>query len=282
MEKPTVNRLNFDGASGHYGPSAEDNTAIDGIVADLESGELLVESDGVMPYRCIDDRYDIMDRNGPRAAGGTLSIFAGDDLTNRHYTSEDTSVVGGYRNAAASIADKGFKIGAHSGPCDDPLGSGCAASDSLAGIYGTITSYPDVVKKYAEIVLGDGGVSEDIEQMIINNARQRVVFSNGKSILDAMRDTPGAELEDFHGPHFVTLSVINWRDGTTVSKSKIIEKYGDNVGTFCVDAWALVEAASQAATTPEAIRRMLVGLIYFNIAGLLALARDGSPLVIVK
>lgn len=274
--------LLLEGAEGVIEPD-NSKVRLDDFISDLSRGKFFSKTIDDIPYRCMDSRPSGGGRVGPMTSGGSLSLFVADDLTSRQFTASDSSVAEGLKLVMQDLKLQGLPFGGHVDDTHDGyMAGGCSTADKLPTIYNLISRKPDLVKKYVEIILGDGAVRPDVEQRILHNVNQRTRFSSGSEIVDAMRSVDGSQVETLQGQTNAVVATVNWRDGETLDKLAIVGEYGDEYQAFNVDAWSLVKIAERLGRNPQEIGALIVALVYVNVATALAIAGPSMKLVIVK
>lgn len=282
MDQDLQQILLFDGAEGVVEPGPDQFAAADNLARELSSGKYYISTIDDMPYRCMEGRPSDSTANGPMGAGATVGIYLADELTVREFTSSDISIEGGFKNVIDDLRGQKLPAGAHSDDTADGVSNcGCGVLDNLPRVYDMITRKSTIVKKYVEMILGEGVVSSELEQRILRNASQRTRFSSGVEIYSVIKDVDGAYNETQHGDSSEAVVAFNWRDGQTLSKLAVTEAYGD-LQVFNIDVWAIIKACEKASKDPKNIGPMIIGMMYINVAAAMLLAGLNTRLVVVK
>ncbi|MDB5176522.1 MAG: hypothetical protein JWN75_190 [Candidatus Saccharibacteria bacterium] len=270
-------------AEGAIEATDEQQTRLDEFTQRVTSGEFHREAAGDIPYKCIDGRSCINATAGPNAAGGTESLFVADDLTVKRFASDDDSVTGGMQNIVATLHTASLPIGGHSDTGHtDPTASGCGANDKLPKIYEMIARKADVVRGFAEIILGDGSVDDQTHALIIENAQKRTDFVPGHDVLELLKRVDNAKVEQLEGMHKEVVAAINLRSGTTLDRKQLALEFGPDYQAFNVDAWSFQKAAEAISDTTEETRQKVIAMTYYNIATALVLCGRNMRVVVVK
>jgi hypothetical protein len=271
-------------AEGTIEATAEQQERLDEFTQRVASGEFHIETAGDIPCKCIDGRSCPNATEGPNAAGGTESIFVADDLTTKRFAAADGTVASGMSNVVEVLQGENHAVGGHSDSknSEDLEKSGCGANDRLEDIYNMIGRKSGVIKDIAESILGEGSVNEDTEKLIVDNARERTQFSQGREVINVLQTAEEARLEELQGGHKEAVAAINLRHGTTLDRSAIEAEFGPDFQAFNVDAWSFQKAAEETSLTEEEVHQKVVAMTYYNIATALVLCGPSMRVVVVK
>lgn len=282
MQKEEVNYMLLDGAEGKIQTTeTQDVEVVDQLTNELGTGALHIETSKLIPCKCIDGRMCTQPTEGPNAAGGTETIFIGDDLTTKRFALDDSSVASGMRKLIENLQSKNLDVGGHSdNHHEDPNDSGCGANDRLPKIYDMIARKGDLIKQYAEAILGTS-IDDMTHRLIVENAAARNQFSTGKEILDVLNDM-NSDVEELEGAHKEVVAAINLRQNTTLSRQLLKEKYGEDYQAFNIDAWSLAAAAEAISSSEEEIQQKIIAMTYYNLATALVLCGPNMRVVIVR
>lgn len=277
--------LLLEGAEGKIQKTeTQDIEVVDELTEDIGAGAFNVETFKLLPCKCIDGRTCIHPTEGPNAAGGTETIFVADDLTTKRYAAADGSVAGSMKRLIEELQKDVKPVGGHSDnkPDKPEDASGCGANDKLPEIYDLMVRKADVIKDYAEKILGFAIDDETEHQLIIGNAKARTSFSSGKEVLETFKDNPGADHEELDGGHKEVVAAINFREGTSLSRELLAQKYGPDYQAFNVDAWSFQHAAEATSETADEVRKKVIAMTYYNVATALVLCGPEMRIVLVK
>ena len=260
----------------------QDTEVVNELTKDVSVGAFNYAITGTVPCKCIDGRLcSEHATEGANAAGGTETIFVGDDLTTKRFALEDGSVAAGMRKLIENLQSKGLEVGGHSdNRHENPSDSGCGANDRLPKIYDMITRKGDLIKNYAETIL-ETAIDEATHSLIIGNAGGRNDFSTGGEVLSVLNEM-NSSVEELEGTHKEVIAVINLRPGTTLSRQLLKEKYGEEYQVFNVDAWAFQAAAEATSESAEEAMQKVIAMTYYNLATALVLCGPNMRIVIVR
>jgi len=257
-------------AEGAIEAGPDQQERLNEVTARLQSGEFHNEAEGLIPVICIDGRWGGFHML-PNAAGGTETIFVGDDLTVRRYTSADGTTIGGYTNVMDRIIALGGQVGGHDDEHHSPEGSGCGANDKLPLIYDFMVRKGDAIRNVAG-ALGIQ-VTDQLHEKIIGNAEARTSFGSGADMLAALEAQDDEVIvEHLGGAHKEVIAVINTKEGTTLDRQALLDEFGEDYESFNIDVWAFENAArmiladdNDVADETE-VSEMVTAMVYYNLA----------------
>lgn len=271
-EKEMNNTLTLTEAEGTIQPPEGQEAQTARLVETVTGNEVYISIDeNGIPFVCIDGRAG-GHLVGPNSAGGSETLFVADDLTTKRFASEDGSTGTGYKNMLNVLKNAGYKIGGH----DDSHNqgntekSGCGANDRLPQIYDMIVRKSDAIRATAAKL----GVEVDdaTHELIVKNAAARAAFTPGADLLAELKEEGGDESVDkLVGDHNEAIVVINTRRGTTLSREKLAEGFGDQTQAFNVDVWAFENAAKVISADDDEARQKQIAMVYYNVATALVL-----------
>lgn len=254
----------LDIAEGAIEARIEQQERLDEVVERLASGEFHVAVEGTIPCKCIDGRHGA---NGlaPNAAGGSETLMVADDLTTKRFADESGTTLAHYRNVLDVLQGEGYLVGGHNDNHAHGEASGCGANDKLPLIYGFISRCGDEVRALTESL--GLTVSDDLHQMLVNNAGARTQFSAGAELLSALEEAAGPEsIDNLVDGHNEVAAVINMRPGTTLDREALAAEFGPDYQAFNVDAWSFAEAAQAISLSQEEADEKVVAMVYYNLA----------------
>lgn len=254
---------------------------VDRLTEDLVRGRFNVPTDKQLPCKCIDGRSCAHPTEGPNSSGGTETIFVADDLTTKRFAADGT-VAGGMGKLIDELQRAGLPVGGHSDNKPDKLAgaSGCGANDKLPQVYDIIARKPDLVRQYAETILGTE-VSDETHRLIVSNAGGRTEFSSGQEVLKTFEDS-GSDLEQLEGTHKEIVAVINMHEGTTLDRQQLTDEYGPEYQAFNVDAWSFKHAAKAISESDDEILQKIIAMTYYNVAVALVLCGPEMRIVVAN
>lgn len=258
-----------------------DQDTVDELTQDVVEGVFLVPTAKSIPCKCIDGRSCMNATEGPNAAGGTETIFVAQDLTRQSPAGPDETIVAGMQKLVQDLQSQNLPVGGHSDDHhEDPNDSGCGDNDRLPKIYDMIVRKADLIKQYAEAILGTV-INDETHKLIIRNAAARTDFSRGSEVLRVL-ESEGAQLETLEGSHNEVVAAINFRSGTTLDRTQVADKYGPSYQSFQVDAWSFQKAAEAISDTIDETQQRVVAMTYYNLATALVLCGPNMRVVVVK
>lgn len=216
--------------------------------------------------RCVDGRRPAGGMNplAPNAAGGTETLFVADDLTAKRFASVDDTTVGGYANVVAFLKTAGFAVGGHTDTHAAGDASGCGANDKLPLIYAYIAAHGEQLRSVAATF--GVAVSDATHEMIVSNAEMRTQFSKGAELLAILKEnTDQRFFDELAGDHQEVVAYLNTTPGTTLDRDALAREFSD-AQAFCVDVWAMADAARVIATSDEDAAQKVAAMAYYNLA----------------
>lgn len=254
-------------AEGKIEAGPEQQERLDEMTARLAAGEFHGEAKALIPVICIDGRFC---RHGdshmlPNAAGGTISIFVADDLTDKDYAGPDGTTVEGYKRIMQQIVAQGGLVGGHDDDGEHPEGSGCGANDRLPHIYAFLARKGGDIRTLAA-KLGVS-VSDTVFEKIVGNATARTQFSGGAEMLGALDAQDGeVVVERLGGAHKEVVAVINTKEGTTLDRKALLDEFGEDYEAFNVDVWSFQHAAELLTDNEEKQKELVAAMVFYNLA----------------
>lgn len=251
-------------AEGIIQAGAAQQVLLDDITERMARGEFHGPAEATIPVVCKDGRFGGFHML-PNAAGGSETLFVADDLTNKLYAGDDGTTLLGYKNVLDRVVEQGFQVGGHDDEIHEDGTSGCGANDRLPAIYDFITRKADTIRTMAGQLGID--VSDVLHAKIVGNAATRTEFSSGADMLAVLESHDDEVIvEHLEGQHQEVVAVINTKEGTTLDRRAISERYGDQYESFNVDVWAFMNAARLLSGNPEQQHELAVAMVYYNLA----------------
>ena len=280
----SIDVIQLKGAEGVLEPSGNE-TRLDELIQDVGEGKLFVATSGEVPYRCSDSRLsDSEQQPGPMSVAGTVGLAVSDDLTTRAFIADDTSIAGSLQNIINDFKGRNLPFGNHDddNPHEDGTSSGCITVDKLPIIYNLMIRKAPLVKSHVEFILGSGAVNAELEERILRNANQRTRFSTGQDIKDTFMRNPESKFARLTGQSKAVIMVVNWRDGLTLDKQAVLNKYGADYQVLNYDIWSCVKAAEKLGRNSQEMGAIIISLTYFNVASAMAIVGPGMKLIVAK
>ena len=222
--------------------------------------------------KCIDGRNCEGGLEGPNSAGGTLSLLVADDLTSQRFITTEEPIELGMQRLTTELIAQDQPVGVHADTHASGENSGCGANDKLPEIYAMMVKKAEHVRELTELILGKP-VPQDIHDMIMTRAAERVLFSPGSSVEAAVTDVAGEEAsETLEGRHQEIVAVINKIAGTTLDRDELELATVGEYQAFNVDAWAFEASARMISEhDDDMIDAKVIALTYYNLATALVL-----------
>lgn len=272
MEEEPVNLLTLELAEGTI--DAEHTPEVVKTAEAFVRGVWHDYTEGAIICKCIDGRNCVHSLKGPNSAGGSLSLLVADDLTTRRFISVNESTAAGMTNLATHLTEAGLPVGVHADTHAEGEKSGCGANDKLSPIYAMMVKNAEAIRGLAEAILGLP-IPQDIHNMIMGNATERVVFSTGIEVKEAAIAVASEKAsETLEGEHQEIVAVINKVVGTTLNRDEAEVATGGKYQAFNVDAWAFEASAKAIAADKDddmEVQAKIIALTYYNLATALVL-----------
>jgi len=257
---------------------AEGSIHAENVPAVVELAESIVRGEhhravsGDIICKCIDGRNCEQGLEGPNSAGGTLSMLVADDLTSQRFITTNEPIAVGMERLTKELDDQGQPIGVHTDESANGEKSGCGANDKLPEIYAMMVKKAEHIRELTELILGMP-VPDEIHDMIMARATERVLFSPGSKVASAVTEVAGEEsVETLEGSHKEIVAVINLVDGTTLDRDGLHAVTGGKYQAFNVDAWAFERSARVISESEDdMIDAKVIALTYYNLATALVL-----------
>lgn len=219
------------------------------FLSQLSSGAWLTATTKTLPFVCMDGRpTETGLPEGPRAAGGTISLWIGAILAGETTLPLD--------KFAEQLSQNGGPIGGHTGPTHAVDQAGCAAADHLSDILAVLTSTPTAVRE----MISSWGIDETVVDQEMLSIAQSFVPPSGMELLERLGKN--ANVVALNGPHREEAAVVNLRPGTSTSDA--------GRQAFHIDAWTFPRLGSP---------RYVGGVAAFNAAALLRLCSPDMPYI---
>lgn len=219
------------------------------FLSGLSSGAWLAATTETIPFVCMDGRpAETGLPEGPKAAGGTISLWIGATLAGETTLPLDIF--------AEHLSQNGTPVGGHTGPAHAVDQAGCAAADHLSDILAILTSNPIAVRK----MISSWGLDETVVDQEMLSIAQSFVCPSGMNLIEGIREN--GHLVTLIGPHREEAAVVNLRPGTSTSDA--------GRQTFHIDAWTFPRLGSP---------RYAAGVAAFNAAALLRLCSPNMPYI---
>lgn len=231
----------------------------------VASGEFHVLTEGKIAFGCIDGR-DTRDGIVPKpdSAGGSESLMVADDLTFKRFAGESGTTAEAFETIVGFAVENGYEVGGHTDEHASGVASGCGANDKLPLIYKFIAENSSYLFNVAE-TLGVP-VSEENAEMITSNAKARTQFSDGRELLDVLREHGDDKADILTGEHNEVAAVINTKEGTTLDRVALAKEFGTDYEAFNVDVWTFNEAAELITSDPDEIAASTLAMTVYNLA----------------
>jgi hypothetical protein len=261
--------------------------------------ETVVSDDSVWIATPRDDIGDCYDGRPPenettpmlcaKAAGGFETPVVGLALIGERLGSEICSAQ--VARLASEYIAAGHIIGGHTGEVhgDPAVDCGCGACDKLQAGLAYIAD-PAHTPALTE-TMKKMGVNVDTETLsdIVTRAAELAssgYADGGRRIVDALKKQGGeACAPKLGGDHLEAVVVINRVHGETLDRialrTVLQEKGLPNVQAFCLDMWAIRDAARNLAPSPDKIEAFVAAMVLHNLA-IAAVLCDGSLRVEVR
>jgi hypothetical protein len=278
-----VTFITLDGnGKGSIEAKADQFERLEEFTQEVGSGAYHIETDIRIPCGCIDGRCG--DKARTNAAGGTETLMVADDLTTKDFAIHgETTTAEQYEKIVRFLVDAGHPVGGHTAEDLHGAPSGCGANDKLPAIYEYMAQEGDVLRGIVESLGID--VSDEDHASIISHAATRSEFSDGAELLESLRKFGGKESVDtLEKDHKEVIAVINTRQGTTLNRAAVQEKYGDNYQAFNVDVWSFDEGARIISRTddPAVLHRKKIAMLYYNLATAGVLCGPGMRVTVLS
>lgn len=219
------------------------------FLSGLASGAWLTATTATIPFVCMDGRPSETGLpGGPRAAGGTVSLWIGAILAG-----ETTLPLDSF---AKQLSETGNPVGGHTGPTHAVDQAGCAAADHLSDILAVLTSKPSAVRA----MISAWGLDETVVDQEMLSIAQSFVVPSGVELVEPLREN--GSLVNLTGPHREEAVAVNLRAETSTSDT------GRQV--FHIDAWTFPQLGSS---------RYAGAVAAFNAAALLRLCSPNMPYI---
>lgn len=266
-----------DAAEGTIQAGPEQQERLESFTRRIAAGEFHGEAQALVPVICIDGRFGGFHML-PNAAGGSETVFVADDLTNKLYGGEDGTTLSGYANILDRIVEKGALVGGHDDDHHDEAGSGCGANDKLPAIYNFLSRKGGAIRDVATALGVD--VSDALHAKIVGNAESRDNFSNGAKMLDTLENHDEEVIvEHLGGAHKEVVAVVNTKEGRTLDRQKVLDKFGEDYEAFNVDVWSFQNAAELLTDNEEQQQELVAAMVYYNLATAHVLCGPGMRVV---
>lgn len=242
---------------------------------------------------CIDGRKGAPGKQPrPKAAGGTESIVVG--LALAGFCRDTETCVQQTARVAGNIIAHGHKVGGHTANVvhgDTAMNCGCGACDKLkaglqflaqrddAGRYANADNVRGIAQKLGVNI--DQSMSDEFARAASVLLAQGYADDGGRAIVDEIAKAGGPEaVDELQDEHLEVAVVFNRVTHETLDKEKLEQLVGPNVQAFCVDIWAMRQAAYDNAPNPADADRIYAAMIYHNVA-IAAVLCDASLRVVV-
>lgn len=222
--------------------------------------------------KCIDGRNCEAGLEGPNSAGGSLSLLIADDLTSQRFITTSEPIAVGMARLSEELDAQGQPIGVHTDEHASGEKSGCGANDKLPEIYAMMVKKAEHVRELTELILGKP-VPNDVHDMIMSRATERVLFSPGSEVASVVTNVAGEEsIETLEGSHNEIVAVINLVESTTLDRDSLQTATGGTYQAFNVDAWAFERSARVISESDDdMIDAKVIAMTYYNLATALVL-----------
>lgn len=273
-------------AKGAIEPQPEQMDRLDEATERIAGGEFHVDvlPGLIIPAVCVDGRWP--SPLAPNAAGGTLTVYVGDDLTTKRFAAEDGTTRSGLKNTIEVLQGEGHEVGGHtdmhaverlseepdSGAC------GCGACVKMNLIYKYISENGDFLRDTVASLSAEPVGHEGI----VKAAGERTQFSEGKELYDAVKEAAKPEFAPaVEGDHLEAVLVMNMREGTTLDREALAEAY-PGIMAFNADVWSFKHAADATSLSGEESGQKQTGMAYFNIATACVLGGPKLRVVVLR
>jgi hypothetical protein len=256
---------------GTIGPANRndiDQVKLNEMYQSIAAGEFNMSVSGAIPEICVDGR---MDKDGkrksaPSAAGGTLSIVYGSDLSGTA-TASDPNEIQLVTRTINMLKENGHATGVHG---DDHSSCGCGACAKAKTIYQHITErINDMTSLTSQYGIN---LTEVEKEIIVREAKTRLnqpnFFAEDRAAVVHTAQENGSAYEELVGAHNELGIALNTRPGTTIDRSAIRAKYGPQYDMFVVDAWAFEKAAEAVnpGSSDQDTQRIAKAITLQNVA----------------
>lgn len=273
-------------AKGTIEPRPEQMDRLDEVTECLANGEFHVDvlPGMTIPAVCVDGRWP--SPLAPNAAGGTLTVFAGDDLTTKRLAAEDGTTAAGLKNTIEVLQGEGHEVGGHTDMhavehlATEPHSNacGCGACVKMDQIYQYISENGDFLYDTVKSL----GAEPAGHETIVGAAGDRVQFSEGKELYDTVKNAAKPEFAPaVEGDHLEAVLVMNMQEGTTLDREALAARF-PGIMAFNADVWSFKHAADATSLSEEESSQKQTGMAYFNIATACVLGGPKLRVVVLR